>query len=115
MSRIPESDWRQFKLVHAQILERFCAQALEEVAAAAKSTQGTAQRYLRVSRLIEERDDELVNAFDDFRRSTAEIQLIIMRRMGLLTDDDLHGFSEQTRVRLRSFDAIQRAEPDDVS
>jgi hypothetical protein len=102
--------------VHAQLLERFCARVLEELAAAAESTQGTAhERYLRVSKLIEERDDELVNAFDDFRRSTAEIQLIIMRRMGLLTDDDLDGFSEQTRVRLRSFDAIQRAEPDDVS
>jgi hypothetical protein len=35
--------------------------------------------------------------------------------MGLLTDDDLDGFSEQLRMRLRGFDAFQRAEPDDVS
>jgi hypothetical protein len=115
-SRIPESDWREFKRVHAELLERFCARILEEVAAAAKSTQGTAQeRYARVSKLIDERDDELVNAFGDFRRSTAEMQLFIMRRMGLLTDDDLDGFSEQTRMRLRGFDAIQTAEPDDMS
>ncbi|GMV92102.1 MAG: hypothetical protein AMXMBFR82_18800 [Candidatus Hydrogenedentota bacterium] len=114
-TQIPERDWRQFKLVHAELLERFCARVLEEIAVAVTSTDGTAhERYLRVSKLIEERDGELANAFDDFRRSTAEIQLIIMRRMGLLTDADLESFSEQTRKRIRSFDAIPRSEPDDA-
>lgn len=114
-SRIPESDWRQFKRVRAELLERFCACVLDEVVAAAASTQGTAkERYLRVFKLIEERDKEFRNAFGDHRRSTADEQLFIMRKMGLLTDADLDGFSEQTRMRLRSFDAIQRTDSDDA-
>lgn len=106
-SRIPERDWRELKRVRAELLERFCARVLEEVAAAARGTGGTAhERYLRVSKLIDERDDELAGAFNDFRRSTAEMQLFTMRRIGLLTDDDLDGFSEETRERVRKIDIV---------
>ena len=114
-SRIPERDWREFKRVRELLLERFCARVLEKVAVAAASTDGTAhERYLRLCKLIDERDDELGNAFNDFRRSTAEMQLFIMRRMGLLTDNDLGGFSEQTQARIRGIDAIFGSEPDDA-
>lgn len=114
-SRIPESDWRQFKRVHAELLERFCARVLDEVAAAAKTTDDTAfDRYDRVYTLLKERDKVFRKAFGDYRRSTAESQLFLMRRMGLLTDDDLDGFSEQTRMRIRRFGAIAPSELDDA-
>ncbi len=114
-SRIPESDWRQFKRVHAELLERFCARVQDELVEAANATDETAlDRYDRVYTLLKERDKESRNAFGDFRRSTAEEQLFIMRRMGLLTDDDLESFSKQTRMRIRSFDAISPSELDDA-
>jgi len=47
-------------------------------------------------------DKQLANAFIDFRRSTAVVQLGIILRMKLLTDEDLSLFSEQTRIRLEA-------------
>lgn len=114
-SRIPESDWRQFKVVHAELLERFCARILEEVAAAMSTGGAALDRYDRVYTLLKERDKELRNAFGDYRRSTAEMQLFIMRRMGLLTDADLDGFSEQTQARMRGMDAVLGSEPYDAA
>jgi hypothetical protein len=56
--------------------------------------------------LVEERDKQMANAFDDFRRSTAVMQLGIMRRMKLLTDEELALFSEQTRIRVEGIASI---------
>ena len=101
-SPIPESDWRQFKRVHNELLERYCARVLDELAANLKSGDGTAHdRYVRAYKLLKNRDEDLARAFDDFRRSTAVLQLAIMRRMHLLTDEDLSGFSAQTQEQVR--------------
>lgn len=106
-SDIPESDWRRFKEVHAKLLERYCCQILEEVAVASQRAEGTAhERYLKVYKLIKERDKQLANAFNDFRRSTVVMQLVIMRRMKLLTDEDLSLFSEQTRSRVEAIASL---------
>jgi len=102
-SHIPEPDWRQFKRVRGELLERYCARVLDELAASTKAGEGTAHdRYLRAYKLLESRDKELARAFNDFRRSTAVIQLAIMRMMGLLTDEDLSAFSAQTQEQVRN-------------
>jgi len=99
---ISEADWRRFKEVRTKSLERFCAQILEEAVALAQSPQGSAyDRYLKLFKLIKERDRRIAQAFDDFRRSTAVIQLGIMRRLKLVTDEELAGFSEETRIRVQ--------------
>ena len=108
---IPESDWRQFKKVHPILLERFCARTLDELRAIAVSNEGTAHdRYLRLYALTKKRDKELANGFDDFRRSTAVMQLLILRHMGLLTDEELSGFSAQTQQQIRGIEAFGRGE-----
>jgi hypothetical protein len=45
----------------------------------------------------QERNTKLASAFDDLRRSTAFLQLAGMRSLGLLTDDECAGFSDETR------------------
>jgi len=98
-SDIPESDWRRFKEVHNTLLERYCSRILEEVATLGRAAEGTAHdRSVKVYRLLQQRDKQMANAFDDFRRSTAVMQLGIMRRMKLLTDEELSMFSEPTRT-----------------
>ena len=98
MAHIPERDWRCFKEVRSRLLEQFCASILQEIAAASRSVQGTAHdRYLKIYKLIEKRDEQIAHAFNDFRRSTAIMQLGILRRMKLLSDEDLNMFSEETR------------------
>lgn len=104
---IPESDWRRFKEIHAKLLERYCSRILDELAAVSQSTEGSAhERYVKIYRLIEKRDKQLENAFADFRRSTAGMQLGIMRRMKLLTDEELALFSEQTRTRVEAIASL---------
>jgi hypothetical protein len=111
-SHIPEADWRHFKRVHGELYERSCARVLEELAAILKAGDGTAyDRYDRAYKLLKSRDKELRLAFEDFRRSTAVWQLGIMRRMGLLTDEDLSVFSAPTQEQIRGIASIGR-EPD---
>lgn len=62
------------------------------------------ERYLRLYDLIRTRDKELAAAFDDFRRSTAIMQLMLMRSHNLVTPDELARFSSGTWDRLASFD-----------
>lgn len=97
---IPEPDWRRFKEVRAKLLERYCNRVLEDVSTASQGAEGSAHdRYLNVYTIVKDRDKQLANAFNDFSRSTAVMQLGIMRRMGLLTDRELRLFSEQTRAQ----------------
>jgi len=62
--------------------------------------------------LLTDRDKEMARAFDDFRRSTAIMQLATMREMGLLADEQLSGFSEQTQQTIRGLDSLGDTEPD---
>ena len=105
---IPESDWRRFKDVHTSAEERYCARVLEELAAiASRSTGENAQaRYLKVCKLIRDRDRQMAKAFGDYRRSTAVMQLGLMRRLQLLTDEELGLFSEQTRTRIEGIASL---------
>jgi hypothetical protein len=104
---IPEPDWRRFKEVHAKLSERCCCQILEEVAAASRGPEASPwDRYAKVRKLIKERDKQMANAFGDFRRSTAVWQLGIMRRMQLLTDEELGQFSEETRSQVEAIASI---------
>jgi hypothetical protein len=61
------------------------------------------EQYLAAYKLIHKRDKEIGNAFNDFRRSTAVIQIAIIRKLGVITDEELERFSESTRASLQHF------------
>ncbi len=110
LDKIPEPDWRQFKAVHEEFLQRHCQETLARLGDLLAAAEGTPhERYRRVYRLLEERDEEVAQLFDDFRRSTAVMQLMLMRRKGLLTDAELGWFSETTQRRVRIADEIRNA------
>ncbi|MFM7180186.1 MAG: peptide ABC transporter substrate-binding protein [Verrucomicrobiales bacterium] len=112
---IPESDWRRFKEVHGILIQRYCSQVLEELLEVAQGTdQSPHDRYLKIFGMIRDRDKELGRVFDDFRRSTAVSQLGLMRSMGLLADEELASFSEETRQQVDSYAvmASRLGEPD---
>jgi hypothetical protein len=95
---IKEVDWKVFREVQPIALDRFCKRILGEVAGiAADGTKTNHERYLAVFRLIRERDDEIAGAFNDFRRSTAIYQIAQIKRLGLLTEEELARFSDETR------------------
>jgi hypothetical protein len=98
MRQISEADWKRFREVHPIALERFCERVLSEVSRLATSPgEGSHERYLAVFKLLQRRDKELGEAFNDFRRSTALFQLAILRSRGLVTDEEWARFCPETR------------------
>ena len=94
---ISEADWKHWRRVRDQALERFCAKVLRD-AAKLEMGPGTAhERYLALYKLVERRDNQLGEIFDGPRRSTAYAQIARATRAHLLTSEELDGFSEDTR------------------
>lgn len=99
MSRdISERDWKVFRTVREAALDRFCARVLEECERVIGDRSLTHhQRYLRLYRLLDDRDRDIASAFNDFRRSTAILQLARIHALGVVTDEELDRFSPDIR------------------
>jgi hypothetical protein len=99
MSRqLNEPEWKVLRELRPIALDRFCRRALSEVGLiASDTTRGAHERYLAVFKLPERRDDELANAFNDVRRSTALQCLLCIKSLDLLTEEEMARFSPETR------------------
>ena len=96
--RIPESDWKIFSELRLLALHRFSRRVLDECQQICNRKALTAhERYGKLYGLLQRRDREMAWAFDDFRRSTASIQLGIIWRHDLLTDAEMSRFGPETR------------------
>jgi hypothetical protein len=104
MSRdFAEADWKILRELHPIALDRFCRRILEEIeSVVADSGRSHHQRYVAIYQLVERRDREIADAFNDMRRSRAMMRICHLRSLGLLSDEEFARFSEETR------DAVQR-------
>jgi hypothetical protein len=101
---IPEADWRVFRSLHPIWIDRFCKRVNGELLRALSDDSRDAyEQYRAANKLMHERDEEIANAFNDFRRSTALFQIAIIRKLGVITDEELGRFSESTRASLQHF------------
>jgi hypothetical protein len=90
-----ESDWKLFKNVKENALEKYCAEALSDIDEAMnKEGDSFHSKYLNVYKLINNADDKLSLLFDGHSRSKAAFQLRHMRSEGLVADSELEGMSE---------------------
>lgn len=93
MKAISEKDWRVFKALKADALERYCASILAESAALSADMERSAhERYLAIYALIQKHNKSMAKAFDGNSRSKALYQLRMMHTMGLVTDEDVQRF-----------------------
>lgn len=99
---IKESDWKVFRRLHSVALERYCQRVLEEVKQATTCNDSYHDCYLKLFRLIQDRDKTMGRCFDDLRRSTALLQLLIIIKEGLLTDEELKHFSPELQARINA-------------
>jgi len=96
---IPEADWKIFRQLHEVWLNRYCTQVNEQTQRLlSKPGLSSYERYLEVYRLIRDKDKKLGFAFDDFRRSTARLQIRIIKNLGVITEEELDRFSDSTRA-----------------
>jgi hypothetical protein len=105
MSRdIAESDWKILREYHPIALDRFCRRILEEIeSVVADSSRSRHQRYLAIYQLIERRDREIADAFNDMRRSRAVMLICHLHNFGLLSDEEFARFSDETRGAVQGF------------
>ena len=93
-----ESDWRKLTKLKKVALERFCESVLDESRMLCDRENLTAhEKYLELYEIIQKRDQELGRVFDGHSRSRADQQLRDMYNKGLVTDDELSKFSEETQ------------------
>lgn len=101
---IPEADWKVFRTLHPIWVDRFCKRVNAELLQALSDHSRDAyEQYFATYKLMQKRDKEIASAFDDFRRSTAIFQIAIIRKLGVITDEELGRFSESTRASLQHF------------
>ena len=104
---IKESDWKVFRRLRAVALERYCQRVIEEVRVAAECTGDYHDCYLRLYRLIRERDKTLAIVFDDPRRSTAFLLLANIVAEELLTQEELKQFSVEVQERIEVINELR--------
>ena len=105
MSReIKEADWKLLRQLHSVALERYCERVVSEIAQlSGDNAQGFHQRYLEIFTIIERRDKEIAETFNDLRRSTALFRIAAFHARGLLTPDEFSRFSDETRSIIAMF------------
>ena len=98
---IAESDWKVFKKVREKALDRYCRRVLEECERICRDeTKSAHERYGTLYGYIHQKDKEMAKAFDDFRRSTAVLCLMLMHKYELLTKDEMQAFSGEVQRSL---------------
>lgn len=97
--QIHEPDWKLFRKLQPVALDRFCQRVLAEVGQlAADAGKSHHERYLALFRLLRRRDEELADAFNGPRRSTAFVQLARIQFLDLLSAEEFARFSPETRA-----------------
>jgi len=95
---IMESDWKQFKEIHSIALGRFAQRCLEQVQYhLTDKVKPPADRFFDICDAVRTREKDCRRLFDDYRRSTAVMQIMMMRAEKLITDDEMNTFSTELR------------------
>ena len=96
--QIKESDWKLLSKLRTDALKRFCQRILSAIDSInADHAMSAHQRYLEIYQVIERRDKEVAQIFNNHRRSTAFFELAAIQSHGLLTPEEFLRFSQETR------------------
>lgn len=102
---ISEADWKHFKQVKADALDKCCQQVLDEVREGIDNPElSNHAKYLYLYKLMEKSDKRIANIFDYNARSKAKLQLALMKSDGLLEAKQINGFSDELQRFINSHD-----------
>ena len=98
MKTITESDWKKAKRFHSKILGRACEKIFDDVELIYKNrSENIHKSYLELYTLINEKNHELSEMFDDLRRSNIIIKITSWKRNNLISDEEFSEFSSETQ------------------
>ena len=103
MSDIPEQDWKKIRSLKDKILNAVCADILDEINKE-YMTKGNENHkaYLKTWDIVNTKDKDIADMFNDLRRSNAILKLALWYKHGYLTDNEAKEFTEQTYKRIQS-------------
>ncbi|KYZ86651.1 hypothetical protein A3Q32_15235 [Alcanivorax sp. KX64203] len=102
MASIPERDWKALRSLKGEMLNEACERILRQVESMLVDREGREhERYLELWKLLREEDEDIALMFDNLTRNHAYLKLLAMRSRGVLSDERLSRFSEETRKRLQ--------------
>ena len=102
---ISEADWKHFKQVKADALDKCCQQVLDDVRKGIEDPElSNHAKYLYLYKLIDNSDKRIANIFDYNARSKAMLQLVLMKSDGLLEAKQISGFSDELQSFINSRD-----------
>jgi hypothetical protein len=93
---ISESDWKKFKVIKENALERLCSQAIVDVKEGLSDDDNSnTGKIFYLYKILENYNKRTALLFDDHARSKARLQLMMYRSEGLVTDDEVESLSEK--------------------
>jgi len=101
MSSVPEKDWKRLSALKQNLLNSACEsifRRIEQVSSTRKDREHEA--YLALWKLIKKEDAAIAEMFDDLKRSDALFKIAALKHHGVLTDEQLAQFSEETQERV---------------
>jgi len=103
MRTIPEKDWKQLRSIQNRVLDDACARILTRAESIVQNREGrNHQAYMDLWALLDKEDDEIALMFNELKRSTALLKLAQWRSHGLLSENDLALFSEETQTMVKA-------------
>jgi hypothetical protein len=104
MSNIPEKDWKRARAMKDELLTIACERILSKVRAIADAkNEASHDAYLKLWEVMRAEDEKIAIMFNDLRRSNAVQKLSAWRRFGILTDEQLAQFTEETQEAVNVF------------
>jgi hypothetical protein len=101
MDRIPETDWKYLRSIKAELIEVLCARINGEATRIATDTSlSQHERFLRLDRHLGNGNEIVAECFDDWRRSNMLINILVLRKHHLLTNEHVGRLSPEARESL---------------
>jgi len=98
MSGILEKDWKIIRAIKDEKLNAVCADILNEINQEIRDKEENNHKaYLNIWNVVNTRDNDIAEMFNDLRRSNAVCKLALWYKKGYLTENELNEFSDETR------------------
>lgn len=98
MSSVPEKDWKRLNRLKESLLNSACEaifQRIEQISSTRKGREHAT--YLELWKLINKEDDVIAEMFNDLKRSNAVLKIAALKHHGVLTDEQVALFSQETQ------------------
>ena len=103
MNNIPEKDWKLLRSIKDEKLNLACKNIINKINEEIENGGVNYHKsYLNIWEIVNNDDKEIASNFNDLRRSNAIMKLALWKRSGLLTEQELNRFSEDTRKIIKN-------------